>query len=56
MQQALERAKKCLQHRRDRMKAFADRKRSERVFNVGDVVLLSTEHLRLEGPRKLLPK
>jgi hypothetical protein len=56
MQQALERAKTCLHKRRDRMKTFADRKRSECVFNIGDVVLLSTQHMRLKGPRKLLPR
>lgn len=55
-QDALERAKRCLTAARDRMKLYADKRRSERVLKVGDAVLLSTQHMRLRGPRKLLPR
>lgn len=55
-QQALERAKQCLRAAQDRMKRYADEKRSERTLSVGDRVLLSTRNMRLKGPRKLLPR
>ena len=42
-----------------RQKAFADQHRSEKVFSVGDQVLVSTKYLNIkhaETNRKLLPK
>ena len=56
MQRALERAKACLHAARDRMKKWTDERRSKRELSVGDRVLLSTQHMRIEGPRKLLPR
>ncbi|GFR43102.1 hypothetical protein Agub_g3949 [Astrephomene gubernaculifera] len=56
MQEALARAKQCLQAAQDRQKVYADARRSERSLQVGDRVLLSTKHMRLQGPRKLLPR
>jgi len=54
----LELAKKNLQAAKDRQKSYADSKRSELIFKVGDQVLLSTAHLNqnLTTHRKLLPK
>ena len=34
-------------------KRYADARRSDVNFNVGDLVLLATKNLRLQGPRKL---
>ena len=56
MQVALERAKECLRVARERMVRFANEKRTERTFKPGDRVLLSSKHMRLTGPRKLLPR
>lgn len=58
MSQALQRAKEALKAARDRQKAYADTKRSDLCFSVGDQVLLSTVNLKLKtrGVRKLWPK
>ena len=49
-------AKKHLLAAQSRQKAYADTKRQDVTFIVGDQVLLSTENLRLQGSRKLLPR
>ena len=52
-------ARKSLIAAQQRQKAFADQHRTERVFSVGDKVLLSTKFLNIkhaETNRKLLPK
>jgi hypothetical protein len=52
-------ARKCLIAAQQRQKAFADQRRVERIYKVGDKVLLSTKYLNLkhsETSRKLLPK
>ena len=56
--EALRKAKTCLHAARQRQKAYADQHRSFLEFEVGDQVLLSTEHIPLKniGTRKLLMK
>ena len=49
-------AKKHLLAAQNRQKAYADTKRHDVTFAVGDQVLLSTANLRLQGSRKLLPR
>ena len=52
-------ARKMLIAAQQRQKAFADQHRTEKVFSVGDKVLLSTKYLNIkhsETNRKLLPK
>ena len=58
MRQALDTAKQCLQKARARIKHYADLKRRDAEFAVGDQVLLNTQHLRLKGMhvRKLTPR
>jgi hypothetical protein len=59
LQSALSLARKCLIAAQQRQKAFADKRRVEKVYKVGDKVLLSTKYLNLkhiETSRKLLPK
>ena len=59
LQSSLSFARKCLIAAQQRQKAFADRRRVEKVYKVGDKVLLSTKYLNLkhsEKSRKLLPK
>jgi hypothetical protein len=59
MDQAILRTKLYLQAAQQRMKHFADRRRSDTVpFKVGDKVLLSTKNLSLHtnGCRKLMPR
>lgn len=58
MDQALQRAKMALQQAKDRQKAYADNKRKDITFNIGDRVLLSTRNLNMKsgGVRKLWPK
>ena len=59
LQALTDRARKCLVAARQRQKAFADAKRTERTFSVGDQVLLSTKNMNLkhaERSRKLLPR
>jgi hypothetical protein len=54
-----DRARKCLVAAQQRQKAIADKKRTERIFFVGDRVLLSTKNMNLnhaEKSRKLLTK
>jgi hypothetical protein len=56
---ALNAAKQLLQMAQQRQKSYADKKRSEVTFNVGDSVLLSTANIRLKTPGKsvkLLPR
>ena len=50
--------KECLASARDKQKYCADKKRREVSYSVGDEVLLSTKHLKLQNPdgaHKLLP-
>ena len=58
MQEALRKAKVCIQAAADRQKAAADTSRRDLTFKVGESVLLSTTNLKLatDKPRKLLPK
>jgi hypothetical protein len=59
LQSSLSLARKFLIAAQQRQKAFADQRRVERVYKVGDKVLLSTKYLNLkhsETSRKLLPK
>ena len=58
IKQTIERAKVLLNAARQRQKAYADARRSERSFAVGDEVLLSTKNIRLKTPgtQKLMPR
>jgi hypothetical protein len=59
LQYSLSLARKCLIAAQQRQKAFADRRRVDKVYQVGEKVLLSTKYLNLkhsETSRKLLPK
>jgi hypothetical protein len=58
MQQALQKAKKCLEAARQRQKKYADTRRSPVTVKLGDQVLLSTRNIDLKNPgtKKLLPK
>ena len=56
MSQLFAMAKKHLLAAQCRQKAYADTKRRDVTFVEGDWVLLSTENLRLQGSRKLLPR
>jgi transposase InsO family protein len=57
IKEGLERAKMLLNAAQQRQKAWADARRSERSFGVGEEVLLSTKNLRLKTPgtQKLMP-
>jgi len=54
----LQKAKANLQAAKDRQKSYADSKRTEIIFKVGDKVLLSTANLNLnlKTHRKLMPR
>ena len=56
--EALQKARTCLKAAQQRQKAYADQNRSFLEFQVGDEVLLTTEHIPLRnvGTRKLLMK
>jgi hypothetical protein len=59
LQSSLSLARKLLIAAQQRQKALADKRRVDRVYKVGDKVLLSTKYLNLkhrEPSRKLLPK
>jgi hypothetical protein len=59
LQSSLSFARKCLTAAQQRQKALADKRRVDRVYKVGDRVLLSTKYLNLkhsESSRKLLLK
>jgi hypothetical protein len=58
MTAALDRAKRCLQAAQDRMKAQADRKRTDLQFSVGDQVWLDSKNIAVQhtGSRKLMPR
>lgn len=58
MGKRVERAKACLEAARARMKTYADTKRREVTYKVGQMVMLSTKNIELKalGTRKLLPK
>jgi hypothetical protein len=58
MHEAVAEAKGCLQAAQQRQKAYADTKRRDVEFEVGDQVLLSTKNLtlRMVGSSKLMPK
>ncbi|GJP69044.1 hypothetical protein CLOP_g25671, partial [Closterium sp. NIES-67] len=57
-QEALKSARRWLQLSQQRQKSYADMKRREVSFEVGDKVLLSTMNIRLKihGARKLFPR
>ncbi|GJP57580.1 hypothetical protein CLOP_g20993, partial [Closterium sp. NIES-67] len=57
-QEALKSARHWLQLSQQRQKSYADMKRREVSFEVGDKVLLSTKNIRLKipGARKLFPR
>ena len=54
----MQEAKKCLLKAQQRQKSYADTKRREVTFGIGDKVLLSTKNIKLNAPgtRKLLPR
>jgi hypothetical protein len=58
MTAALDRAKRCLQAAQDRMKAQADRQRSDLELSVGDLVWLDSKNIAVQhtGSRKLMPR
>ena len=58
IEKALTRARFCLQAAQQRQKRYADDKRIDLQFKVGDAVYLSSEHIILKavGARKLLPR
>lgn len=58
MQEALQRARRCLEAARQRQKEWADKKRRHVEFEKGSLVLLSTKNVKLKssGSRKLLPR
>ena len=58
MHDTIAEAKRCLQSAQQRQKAYADTRRRDVSFNVGDQVLLSTKNLTLKmvGSSKLMPK
>ena len=59
LSESVEQAKAHLRQAQERQRHYADEKRRELTFAVGDSVLLSTEHLRLKNPdrsKKLLGK
>ena len=58
MQQALNNARDCLRQAQDRYKAYADKRRREVEFEIGDKVLLSTKNIKFRGKSvsKLMPK
>lgn len=58
IQAGLHRAKECLQRAKDRTKSRVDASRRDVAFQVGDKVLLSSQHLQFKqpGPRKLMPR
>jgi hypothetical protein len=58
IQDAVCRARKCLEAAQQRQKAYADRVRRDVSFVVGTDVLLSTKHINLQmkGTPKLLPR
>ena len=58
IQESISRAKTLLHAAQQRMKVFADQKRREIEYKVGDQMLLSTKYLKLKTPgaRKLLPR
>jgi hypothetical protein len=51
-------ARKCLEAAQHRQKAFADKRRRDVSYSVGEAVLLNTKNIHLKNPgtRKLLPK
>jgi hypothetical protein len=49
---ALQKAKRSIEKAQDRQRHYADQRRREVKFAVGDRVLLSTEHLKLIGDRR----
>ena len=53
---AVRSAKEHLRAAQERQKAWADKRRRDVTYQVGDLVLLSTKNLRLAGPRKLMPR
>jgi hypothetical protein len=57
IQRQVKSAQKLMLSAQQRQKSYADRKRRELEFSVGDQVMLSTKHLKLKTPgcRKLMP-
>ena len=58
LSEALTRARDCLTAAQARMKRFADQRRRDLEFSIGDKVLLNSRNIRIKsnGTRKLLPK
>jgi hypothetical protein len=54
--EGIARAKEFLLKAQDRQKAYADAKRADVQFKVGQQVMLHTVNLKLSGTRKLLPR
>jgi hypothetical protein len=51
LQSSISFARKCLIAAQQRQKAFADKHRVEKIYKVGDKVLLSTKYLNLKHTR-----
>lgn len=58
IQQAVERAKDCLDRAQQRQKAYADKGRRDASYQVGDKLLLNTKNVRFKSPGapKLVPR
>ncbi len=56
LQQALENAKRALQHAYDVMEKQLSQKRRDLTFRVGEKVWLSSKHITLSGNKKLKPR
>lgn len=56
LQQHLARAKQCMQAARERQSRYADKGRLDEELEVGDNVLLSTEHLNMQWHEGTTPK
>ena len=56
IQKAIARAKVCMKAAQQRQKKYADQKRSDLYFNIGDMAWLSSEHIAIKaiGSRKML--
>ena len=57
MQRALKDAKQCFKEAQERQKLYADKRREDVTYGVGDRVLLSSKNLKFKyGTPKLLPR
>jgi hypothetical protein len=56
--QVVERAKQAMKAAQDKQRASTNRRKRDVTYDLGDLVMLRSKHLRFQtpGPRKLLPK